>query len=469
MNCAVRLLNSAREFPKRTALWSEKHHGVTFREMLDLAANAQRLFRRCEVKPGVPVVIAASPGPEMFAAVCGLLGLGAPILLIEPWMPVERIDHVIQMMKPGVFFSGFLGKLWGLRIPAVRKIPHWVTPADIRKESGSEYIVEDLACSSQAVIAFSSGTTGLPKGVVRTQGFMWELHEIFVGLDAPDRWTTPDLAVFPNIALYHLGTGRGAVLVPSRWTRRSLARIAQLPRDLRPETVTCGPAFLKTLLSVPGFESLKDFHVGGALTDCWILENSFARWPEARFAHVYGGSEAEPVALQDARLAVQLSRERGLFQTLSIGRPVPIIRWNIQPDSLWVSGPNVASEYVHDASQNLSTKKRDAEGRLWHCMGDRIREDHDGWWYCGRTFQPLADFELEQRIYSFIKHSGAFLFRDHDDSLHLFGETVEARKEELRKMFPELTGVHSTKIVRDRRHRARIDRTASLPKAFRQK
>jgi acyl-CoA synthetase (AMP-forming)/AMP-acid ligase II len=66
---------------------SEKHDGVTFREMLDLASQAQRLFRRCEVKPGVPVVMAASPGPEMFAALCGLLGLGAPIVLIEPWMP----------------------------------------------------------------------------------------------------------------------------------------------------------------------------------------------------------------------------------------------------------------------------------------------------------------------------------------------------------------------------------------------
>jgi acyl-CoA synthetase (AMP-forming)/AMP-acid ligase II len=467
MNCAVRLLNSASEFPRRTALWSEKHDGVTFREMLDLASQAQRLFRRCEVKPGVPVVMAASPGPEMFAALCGLLGLGAPIVLIEPWMPVDRIDHVIQLMKPKVFFSGFLGKLWGLRIPTVRKIPHWVTPADVRRQSSSEYIIEDLPCSSQAIIAFSSGTTGMPKGVVRTQGFMWELHDIFVGLDPPNQWATPDLAVFPNIALYHLGTGRGAVLVPSKWSSRSLARIAQLPRHLQPETVTCGPAFLKTLLRVPGFESLKDFHVGGALTDCWIFDKSFQRWPGARFTHVYGGSEAEPVALQEARLGVRLSKERGLFQTLSVGQPAPIIRWDIQPDSVWVSGPNVAPEYVGDTGQNLSTKKRDADGRLWHCMGDRIQEDDAGWWYSGRSSQSLADFAMEQRIYSFLNHSGAFLFRTPDKSLHLFGETVDARTTELRKAFPELEEVHYAKIVRDRRHRARIDRNASLPKQFR--
>jgi hypothetical protein len=121
--------------------------------------------------------------------------------------------------------------------------------------------------------------------------------------------------------------------------------------------------------------------------------------------------------LQEARLGVRLSKERGLFQTLSVGQPAPIIRWDIQPDSVWVSGPNVAPEYVGDTGQNLSTKKRDADGRLWHCMGDRIQEDDAGWWYSGRSSQSLADFAMEQRIYSFLNHSGAFLFRTPDKSI----------------------------------------------------
>jgi hypothetical protein len=206
--------------------------------------------------------------------------------------------------------------------------------------------------------------------------------------------------------------------------------------------------------------------VGGALTDRWILEEAFNRWPTGQFTHVYGGSEAEPVALQDARVAVSLSKARDLFQTLSVGKPVDVIQHRLEADSVRVSGPNVSPEYVGDPRENEGIKIRDAAGKLWHCMGDRILADSDGWWYAGRQFQKKEDFELEQRIYTFLQSSAAFVTRAANGSLHLFGKDLLQKSAELRRKFPEVSGIHKTKIVRDRRHRARIDRKASLPKGF---
>ncbi|GIT51150.1 MAG: hypothetical protein Ct9H300mP15_13630 [Gemmatimonadota bacterium] len=68
--------------------------------------------------------------------------------------------------------------------------------------------------------------------------------------------------------------------------------------------------------------------IGGAQTDCWTLEHGFDRWPEARWTHVYGGSEVEPVACVDAREAVAKSRGRDRFQALFVGLRFPWSKHN---------------------------------------------------------------------------------------------------------------------------------------------
>lgn len=469
MNCITRFTQCATDIPERMALWTEKDGVTDFRGLLELAAKAQAMFRRCGVGPGVPVVLAAGPGPGLFAAICAALGLGAPLILIEPWLSIDRIDHVIRTINPRVFFAGLAGSIWGLRIPSIRRIPHWRSERDLRWQKRTEFEIENMEPGAHAVIAFSSGTTGKPRGAIRTQGYMWEMHEILSALGGPGHRRGPDLAIFPSVALFHLGTGRGAVLVPSHWRRGSLARIARLPRTLQPETLSCGPAFLKAMLRAPGFGGLREIHVGGALCDRWIMEQAFERWKDADFTHVYGGSEAEPVALQDARLATRLSADRGCFQTISLGRPIEILRHELHPDAVWVSGPNVCPEYIGDPSENVGIKRRDNEGRLWHCMGDRIRSDADGWWYSGRQFQYLEDFELEQRVYSAIQHSAAFVHRRESGELHLLGEQVLRHVDRIRREFPQIAALHHVKIARDRRHRSRIDRGASLPARLREK
>ena len=258
--------------------------------------------------------------------------------------------------------------------------------------------------------------------------------------------------------LLHLGTGRGGVLVPGKWSRRNLQKVAAEAGRRRVASLTTGPAFLLHLLrTIPDGDllpGLRTVMVGGAQTDRWILERCFERWPETRWIHLYGSSEAEPVAVADARRAVQLSEERGLFQTLFVGAPVPVIEARPEPAGLRVRGPNVA------------TRLGDSPSVDWLEMGDRITVDDAGWWYGGRASQPGDEFDLEQRLYSFLETSACFVTRDADGRLCLCGEGVERRvgrdRAGFASLFPEIQHIVETPIVRDRRHRARIDRRATL-------
>lgn len=476
MNCASRILPHLRDRPRQLALWTDRDGILSFQDFGDLCARAQALAVAERLQPGDPVLFLAQPGPLLYSAISGFLALGIAVVFVEPWMPASMIEHIINITRPRAFVGSRIAQAWGLRFAAVRKIPRWISISKIKRQATrNAFRVVSLEGSAPAILTFTSGTAGMPKGIVRTHQYMWDLHEILSGNGTRDPFPGPDLCIFPNYALFHLGTGRGSILVPSSWHKdgaRVLAKINQLPRALQPETLSCGPAFLKQLLTVPGFSNLKSVYVGGALTDCWIFESAFERWRETAFTHVYGGTEVEPVTLCDARDAVSKSKQRNYFQSLFLGRPISQLRTEISPDGLWVSGPNVASFYLgqaHDEQDNLKFKRRDPSGAIWHCMGDRvIADENQEFWFGGRATQNHADFVLEQRLYAFLGSSQCMLHRKESDvrggELIACGQGLKLRSAAIRREFPEISAVHELKIYRDRRHHARIDRSRTLSK-----
>ncbi len=478
MNCVSRILPLLRDRPGQLALWTERDGVLSFRNFGDLCARAQALATAEGLRPGDPVLLLAQPGQLLYAAISGFLALGIPVVFVEPWMPGRMIEHLVNITRPKAFVGSRMAQAWGLRFAALRKIPRWISLGEITQQSRRDaFRVIPLDGSAPAIITFTSGTAGAPKGIVRTHQYMWDLHEILSDNGTRDVFAGPDLCIFPNYALFHIGTGRGSILVPSNWPERGekvLSRINQLPRAQRPETLSCGPAFLKQLLTQPGFAGLKSVYVGGALTDRWIFESAFARWGETAFTHVYGGTEVEPVALCDARIAVKKSAEKGHFQTLFLGQAIPPLRTEFSPEGLWVSGPNVSAFYLGQAQNeldNLKLKRMDGSGVLWHCMGDRITADENqDLWFGGRVTQDAADFMLEQNVYAFLESSQCMLHRRAvgggagAGELILCGQGLKHRSEAIRRRFPEISAVHEVKIVRDHRHRARIDRARTLSK-----
>ncbi|MEJ2539461.1 MAG: AMP-binding protein [Gemmatimonadota bacterium] len=457
--------------PLETALWTAPGDTWTFADVAELAAGAQRLIRRHGVDVGDTALVLSRPSPSLFAAILGLLGSGVTAVFVEPWLPLDEVDAVIRRVRPRIFLGSPMARLWALRVPEVRRIPTWVPLSRIGAGSGgTPFECRPVDPDTPGTVTFSSGTTGSPKGLVRSHECLGTLFRL-LGETAPEEALQgPDLCVFPNLALLHLATGRGAVLFPSDWSPRSFRRVASVARSAGPTTLSCGPGFLARLLThvdayPDRFGSLRQVAVGGAQVDCELLERGFRRWPEARWLQVYGGSEAEPVALTDAMDSVRWSRERGLFQALFLGRPIPELDTELTSEGVRVRGPNVARRYGAGEGRQ-DEGRRHARGRDWHAMGDRIESDSRGWWYEGRIGQPRAEFLVEQRLYAELGTSASFVARDTSGRLYLYGERLPAEARDFRPGFrsrhPELDGVRPVRIVRDRRHGARIDRNASL-------
>src|SRR5687768_8973384 len=95
MNCVELFVRQARQHPQRMAIWVPGQKPVSFGELLEAASRAQSLLRRYGIKPGDHVLLMDNLGPRLYALVSALLALGVCVVLVEPWMPVEKINHVI--------------------------------------------------------------------------------------------------------------------------------------------------------------------------------------------------------------------------------------------------------------------------------------------------------------------------------------------------------------------------------------
>ena len=470
MNAIALFKEKSTLHPDKMAIADIKHGEMSFRELRELAAQAQSLMHKHGIGKEHSVVMAVAPSPEMYAFICGLLGLGVRIVFIEPWLKPERINEIIRIIKPKAFITKGLGRIWGLKVRAIREIPLWITTKDLHgSDKNTEFAVNELSEDHHAFVVFSSGTTGSPKGAVRTHQYLKNIFEIFLRIE-PEDFASPDLAVFPNVALFHLATGRGAIIVPHHWSEKNLNRLIVLVNKFKPATVSTGPAFLKKLFDLNIAQEFKNFErivIGGALTDCWLMEKTIKEFPEAKVLHIYGGSEAEPIAVIEAKDALRRSQEKGLFQVLCLGRPILEVSVKFKEGILWVTGPNVAQEYIGDPRDNLGVKERDENQILWHNMGDRALLEDGLLWIQGRANQREEDFILEQKIYQHLHSSKSFIHRTKTNELVLIGEDIEGKKDELNALFPQISLFIESKIARDRRHRSRIDRQKSLPKEYR--
>ncbi len=464
MNCIELFAIKSRELKDQVAFVAPHGTPALFGELRERVMRIQSELLEKKFQAGEAVLIATEPSVDLYAIVIAVMGLGGSIVLVEPWMPVKKISEVIALVRPKIFVSSLVGNLWGLRVPEIRKIPHWIKPKTLLSGTKKELIVADVDEKTPGIITFTSGTSGTPKGVVREQGYLLRQFTVLNKSLEMDHYKGSDLCIFANWTLLNLAQGKPTVFFPSNWSKKNFKWLEEASKTYNIETMTSGPAFIKAMNDIK-LHSIRDIHVGGALTPCSLFEDLFKKYPETQFRHVYGSSEVEPVCVVDARVSVERSKEKDLYHALHLGKPIEEIQFENKEKGMWVTGPHVCPFYLNNQKENELNKRRDEKGQIWHFMGDQIEIDGEqNWYYSGRSQLEKKDFYEEQKLYQFLKSDLAFLHRDEKNQIHLVGESLGGKTEELKKNFSFIEKIHTANIIKDKRHRARIDRKATLAK-----
>lgn len=384
------LRRTAAAQPRATAI-EEENCATSFGELFDRAERLAREFVAHGVRPGDRVALVLPKTAEAVVAVFATLFAGAAYVPIHPRWPRARMQAVLDDCAARLVIEEENGRL---------RIVHTATSEtlDAEKIGGKRGLSAELpraTPASTAVILFTSGSTGIPKGVVLSHRAVaafvrWTANEF--GISPRDRIATPaplgfDLSTFDlfNMAL----TGATAVLVPDSiaWMPRFLARF------LRAARIDCWysvPSILAALLDEDDFvpAGLRLILFAGESFSTPALARLMAAAPQARCANLYGPTETNVVTWYDVPRGFQSN------DPLPIGRPCPYAEIAVDSESgeLLAGGDSLMDGYW-DRPEETSRAFVEREGRRFYRTSDHVTQSGDG----NYLFHGRLDRQIKRR------------------------------------------------------------------------
>lgn len=273
-----------------------------------------------------------------------------------------------------------------------------------------------------ALLSFTSGSTGQPKAIMRTQKFLAAQCQAVASCTRPRRGTV-QLVSLPVFVLANIANGVTSVLPDANLKNPGTIFARPVLRQLhefRCREILASPAFVERIMEQckrdqTCLPEVRNIYTGGAPVFGDFIADVGLIFPRASLEVVYGSSEAEPISHQEAGAIEEndfnkMQEGAGLLVGAPVeGVDVAIVSENaqllrnmtkqsfdntLQPVGLvgeiLVAGEHVVKSYVADSSNSIS--KVNVDDKVWHRTGDAGFLDERGrLWLLGRSAARIED------------------------------------------------------------------------------
>ena len=415
VNLATAFAASVEKRPGKIALfWGESEftYGAVFAQSRAVAAELAGKFG---VKPDDRVALWLKNRPEFIPAIFGILGAGAVLVPINNFLKPDEVNYILRDGGIDVLITE---DELAVHTPALLAARPQLKIFKVEDFSASPSPISHLPSpptrseSDLAVIIYTSGTMGRPKGAMLSHGnLLHNVESCRLVLETVDQDRMAVLLPLFHSYMLTVGVFLPLLVGGTMVLVKSLNQPRQVLQELCARQATILPAippFYRTLASSPAPVKLP-FRLcisGSAPLPVQVLKDF-----EAKFGipliEGYGLSEASPV--------VSKNPIHGVRKPGSVGLPIPNVEVSAQDDSgkilgaggigeICVRGGNVMRGYWNNPEE---TAKAFRNG--WLLTGDIGYRDADGYYYItdrkkdmllvyGNNVYPR---EIEENIYQF--------------------------------------------------------------------
>ncbi|KAK2590902.1 hypothetical protein QQS21_011414 [Conoideocrella luteorostrata] len=381
----------AHQTPIKDAIYS-KDVVMTYGDLEQASTRLGRQLSHFGVRAEVAVPICFEKSAWTIVAMLGVLKAGGAFLPLDPSHPVKYLKELVGRSGANIILaSPETEKLCLSLVPHVVVVSSTTLSSVQETLNADESLVSQCTPSNSAYIIFSSGSTGVSKGIVLEHSAVCSsllAHGKQFGITAETRFFQFANYIFDASISEILGTlvMGGTVCVPSEEAR--LHDTAAFMTESGVNTAMLTPSFVKTLhpCQVP---TLKHLFVGGESLSKDIVE----RWSSSvKLTNAYGPAEGCVYATSHT------------FQSMNetpsnIGRGINYSAWVVDQKNphrlapigcageLVLQGPGIAREYLNDpektrlaflsSAEFLPLERRSSISRFYR-TGDLVRYNVDG-------------------------------------------------------------------------------------------
>lgn len=291
---------------------------------------------------------------------------GARLLLVQPNTRVTGEESAEAL--PACEVLDVSGPEWGRHLTSGQ---------------GAEPVSVPVTDETLALLLFTAGTSGRPKGAMLTHEALRANTEMLLALDSPAAVVPDDivLLVLPMFHVYGLNTGLGLAVAAGATLvltdRFDPVETLELVRDHQVTSIPAAPAMFQAWCMVPEART--------ALGSVRLLSSGGSPLPipvQERFVEHTGHDIYEGYGMTETAPVVATTLVSGTPTPGSVGRPLPGLEVRLiddaggevaegDPGELWVRGPSVFRGYWPHAEGGP-----DAEG--WFHSGDIAYADESG-------------------------------------------------------------------------------------------
>lgn len=392
------LRDASRRAPDRIALVEGRAEGGrrwTYKELLeDSEAVAAALLTR--FKPGERVAFCADNIPEWLPMLYGCALAGLVLVTVNPAFRARELKYVLEQSQASGLFvmDSYRGYDWLAAVelirgdlPALRDIYRVANFWDFVKQANGVREFPVVAPRDACIIMFTSGTTGMQKGVMFHHvgvANMSHLTQARGGLDDTGVFISP-MPLFYIGGLGHVGVGavmhRATHVVVSHWEPELFMALVEREGGTYSLLV---PTMIEAILAHPkrrdfDISSLRNLVSGASVVEGQLIKRIQSELG-ASICNIYGQTEMQGVVTATHR--DDLPEDA----TETIGQPIPhvdvkvcdpetgVVRAIGEEGELWVRGYQLMLGYFGMSDETARAITPDG----WLRSGDLVTMDDRG-------------------------------------------------------------------------------------------